>query len=70
MNWFNIKVHPLIIDVSLKLIFANAFLNPIFYGLCRSNYRKGYVYVAQMACSVLTCGIVIEKPGGMLKTSV
>ena len=68
MNWFNIKVHALIIDVSLKLIFANAFLNPIFYGLCRSNYRKGYVYVAQMACSVLTCGIVIEKPGGMLKT--
>lgn len=64
LKFSGIEVPNLAVDIALKMIFANAFFNPIFYGLCRSNYRKGYMYVGQMLCCVITCGVAISLPGG------
>lgn len=58
-----VTAHPMVEDIAIKLVFANAMLNPIFYGLCRRNYRKGYDYVSQLFCYRITCGC-IKKPGG------
>ena len=50
-------------DAALKVVFFNAALNPIFHGLCRRNYRKGYDYLTQLFCYRATCGF-FSKPGG------
>jgi hypothetical protein len=48
---------------ALKFVYINAMVNPIFYGICRKNYRKGYSYVAAMLAHFITCGC-LDKPGG------
>lgn len=63
----DISMSPILEDLSLKLIFLNAVINPLFYGLCRKNYRKGYDFVTQSFCHYLSLGC-IEKPGGKLLT--
>ena len=59
----NVTINQVVDDVALKLVFANAMLNPVFYGLCRKNYRKGYSYITQLFFHYLSCGVV-DKPGG------
>ncbi|ELU11884.1 hypothetical protein CAPTEDRAFT_192914 [Capitella teleta] len=49
-------------NAALKLVYCNAMINPIFYGMCRKNYRKGYRYVAAMTAHVVSCGC-LNKPG-------
>ena len=63
MLWANSSVHDIAFDIAVKLVFSNIILNPVFYGLCRSNYRKGYEYVLHMIVHFLFCGLV-KKPGG------
>ena len=60
----NVAVCPIVEDLALKLIFANALLNPLFHGLCRAKYRKGYVYMSHslLHCICFPC---VDKPGGM-----
>ncbi|XP_067930097.1 D(2) dopamine receptor-like [Watersipora subatra] len=57
------RLHPLIVDISMKLVFANACLNPILYGLFNANFRKAYVYYIKIICFYLSCKST-EKPDG------
>ena len=58
-----VQVPESVKDVALRLVLSNVVLNPIFHGLCRKNYRKGYRYVIALLCHYLTCRLV-KKPGG------
>ena len=57
------SVSDLTKDFAAKVVLVNVVLNPIFYGLCRKNYRKGYRYTGLILGHYLFCGIV-DKPIG------
>ncbi len=61
--WAGARVSARAFDVSVKLVFTNVILNPVFYGLCRSNYRKGYLYVIHLVGHYVSCGL-LGRPGG------
>ncbi len=63
VQWADVDVNGIAFDIGVKLVFSNIILNPIFYGVCRSNYRKGYGYVLHMFAHYLFCGLV-KRPGG------
>ena len=63
LMWTSVHVPVIAFDIGVKLVFLNVALNPVFYGLCRNNYRKGYNYVLHLVVHYLSCGI-IHKPGG------
>ena len=65
-----IRVHPLIVDISIKLVFANACINPILYGLFNANFRKAYVYYIKMLCFYLTCRMTSRPDGKNLPWSL
>lgn len=57
------RLHPLILDISIKLVFANACINPILYGVFNANFRKAYVYYIKMLTFYMTCKRS-ERPDG------
>ena len=65
-----IRVHPLIVDISIKLVFANACINPILYGLFNANFRKAYIYYVKMLCFYLMCRMTSRPDGKNLPWSL
>jgi len=54
----------------MKLVFANACINPILYGVFNANFRKAYVYYLKMLGYYLTCKTTKKPVGKGLPWSV
>lgn len=57
------EIADVLIESSIKLVFANAMFNALLHGLLRKNYRKGFHYIARAVANVVCCGL-ISKPSG------
>ena len=65
---FNINIPEIYIDIALKAIYFNAFLNPFFHGFCRGNYRVGFYYLIKLVGHhILRC--LIKRPPGKVNTN-
>jgi len=48
-------MQPIYEDIAVKLVFANAAINPILYGVFNANYRRAYLYYAKLLGFILSC---------------